>query len=190
MSSFSSITRLEGCQRKALFGMIMGKYRQKSEALIFGTAFHTSLEKGLNTGLAELKKEGLYDLVPLLSEMWMRQTTFMATQDIEVLDYELDFEIPIKGLTEPFRGYIDGLAIWRDQQWLLEFKTARSIDVDHVSVDSQVTAYLWACRELGLAEPEGILYFVNQKSLEKKPVVLASGQLSTAKNQGCKYIDY
>ena len=170
--------------------MIMGKFRPKSDALAFGTAFHTSLEKGIEAGVNELRKEKLHDSIPMLNEMWMRQTTFMAEQGIDILAHELDFSIELDGLSEPFRGFIDGLAMWRDEQWLLEFKTARYIDVSHVPIDSQVTAYLWACRETGLAEPKGVLYFVNQKSMNKPPVVLASGHLSTAKNQGCSYEDY
>lgn len=190
MSSFSSLTRLEGCKRKAMFGIIMGKYRAKSDALTFGTAFHTSLEKGLDAGITELRKEGLRDQIPLLQEMWIRQTQFMDAQGIDILAHELDFEIKLDGLTEPFRGFIDGLCMWRDEPWLMEFKTARYIDVSHVPIDSQVTAYLWACRETGLADPKGVLYFVNQKTLEKTPTVLASGHLSTAKNQGCTYESY
>lgn len=190
MASFSSLSRQDGCKRKAMFSTIMGKFRKKTDALTFGTAFHSALENGLDAGSRELRKEGLHDQIPLLNEMWMRQTSFMASQGIEVLDHEIPFEIALEGLSEPFRGYIDGLAMWRDKVWLLEFKTARYIDVNHVPVDSQVTAYLWACRETGLCEPEGVLYFVNQKTMNKPPVVLASGQLSTAKSQGCSYDDY
>lgn len=190
MASFSSVVRQQGCKRKALFGMVMGRYRAKSDALAFGTAFHSSLENGLEAGVKELRKENLHDQIPLLTEMNIRQVTFMDGQKIEILEHELPFEIAVEGLEEPFRGYIDGLAMWRGEQWLLEFKTARFIDVSHVPVDSQITAYLWACRETGLAEPKGVLYFVNQKSMDKPPVILASGHLSTAKNQGCRYEAY
>jgi hypothetical protein len=170
--------------------MVMSRFRAKSDALSFGTAFHSSLENGLDAGISELRKEQLQDSIPLLIEMWKRQTHLMAEQGIDVLAHELPFEMKLDGLEEPFRGFIDGLAMWRDEQWLLEFKTARYIDVSHVHVDSQVTAYLWACRETGLAEPKGVLYFVNQKSMDKEPTVLASGHLSTAKNQSCSYDAY
>lgn len=190
MSSFSSITRLDGCRRKALFSLVMNRFRPKSDALSFGTAFHTALEKGLPAGVASLKKEGLYDQIDLMKEMYVRQMSFMTNKGVEVLEHELDFEIEIEGLSEPFRGFIDGLGMWNGEQWLLEFKTARYIDVSHVPIDSQITAYLWACRETGLCEPKGVLYIVNQKSMDKPPVVLASGHLSTAKNQGCRYEDY
>ncbi|MGL5715425.1 MAG: PD-(D/E)XK nuclease family protein, partial [Paraclostridium sp.] len=190
MASFSSVSGLTGCKRKAVFRTVMSRFRGKSDALTFGTAFHSSLEKGLTAGVNELRKEGLHDSIPMLTEMWKRQTTFMTNQGIEILEHELPFEITLPGLTEPFRGFIDGLAMWRDEVWLLEFKTARYIDASHVAIDSQVTSYLWACRETGLAEPKGVLYFINQKSMDKPPVVLASGHLSTAKNQGCTYNDY
>ncbi|MGL5803144.1 MAG: PD-(D/E)XK nuclease family protein [Cetobacterium sp.] len=190
MASFSSLSRLTGCKRKAVFGTVMSRFRGKSDALTFGTAFHSSLEKGLDSGIAELRREHMHDSIPLLTEMWKRQTVFMADQGIEILEHELPFEITLPGLTEPFRGFIDGLAMWRDEVWLLEFKTARYIDASHVAIDSQVTSYLWACRETGLCEPKGVLYFINQKSMDKPPVVLASGHLSTAKNQGCSYDAY
>ena len=190
MASFSSICRLDGCKRKALLSLVCNRFKPKGEALAFGTAFHASLEKGLEAGINELRKEHLQDQIPLLTEMYVRQETFMAKNNIEVLAHELDFEIKLDGLDEPFRGFIDGLALWNGEQWLLEFKTARYIDVSHVPIDSQITAYLWACRETGLAEPKGVIYIVNQKSMNKPPVVLANGHLSTAKNQGCSYQDY
>lgn len=190
MSSFSSVSKLDGCKRKALLSIVLGRFKPKTEPLAFGTAFHTSLEKGITAGIAELKKENMYDQIPLLTEMYSRQMNFMDAQGIEMLAHELDFEIKLDGLDEVFRGFIDGLCMWRGEQWLLEFKTARYIDVSHVSIDSQITAYLWACRETGLAEPKGVIYIVNQKSSEKQPIVLASGHLSTAKNQGCSYSSY
>lgn len=190
MASFSSTTRQTGCMRKAVLAMICSKYVPKTDALAFGTAFHTSLEKGIRDGVLELQKAGLDDQIPLLTEMNLRQVQFMDEHNIEILAHELDFEVEFDGIDEKFVGFIDGLAMWNDEPWLLEFKTARYIDVSHVSVDSQITAYLWACRETGLCEPKGVLYFVNQKSMFKEPTVLASGHLSTAKNQGCSYESY
>lgn len=190
MSSFSSIVRGLSCKRKAILATALRKFQPKNDNLIFGSAYHTAVEFGIDKGIEALKEAGLSDMTPLLIEMITRLQNFLTINEIEILDNELEFSMDIEGTEEKFIGFIDGLVLWRGKQWLIEFKTARSIDVECVPVDSQITAYLYACRELGLCEPEGVLYVVNQKSMNKPPVVLANGQLSVAKNQGCTLEDY
>ncbi len=190
MASFSSIVRGLSCKRKAILATALRKFQPKNDNLIFGSAYHTAVEFGIDKGIEALKEAGLSDMKPLLIEMVTRLNNFMSINEIEMLDNEMEFAMNVDGTDEKFIGFIDGLALWRGKQWLIEFKTARSIDVDCVPVDSQITAYLYACRELGLCEPEGVLYIVNQKSVNKPPVVLANGHLSVAKNQGCTLTDY
>lgn len=190
MASFSSIVRGLSCKRKAILATALRKFQPKNDNLIFGSAYHTAIEFGIDKGVEALKEAGLSDMKPLLIEMVTRLNNFMSINEIEMLDNEIEFAMNVDGTDEKFIGFIDGLALWRGKQWLVEFKTARSIDVDCVPVDSQITAYLYACRELGLCEPEGVLYIVNQKSTNKPPIVLANGHLSVAKNQGCTLNDY
>ena len=197
MSSFSSITSMVGCKRKSILSKVCRKFIEPNNNLVFGSAFHLTQETGnLEEGLHYLEnnlppEENLDYNKKLLTEMYIRQYEFMQRNGIKMLEHEIPFKIEIQGETkENFVGYIDGLAEYAGDKWLVEFKTARYIDVGHVPIDSQITAYLWACRELNIADVKGVLYIVNKKSLSKPPVVLKSGQLSTAKNQGCSYDDY
>lgn len=190
MASFSSVTRLTGCARKAILSTVCRNFIPKSDALSFGTCFHTALEHGLDKGIEGLREAKLFDDIPMMTEMYARQMKMMIDKKINVLAHEIEFNIPIEGSDEVFRGFIDGIAEMNGDEYLLEFKTAKSIDVSHVAIDSQVTAYLWACRELGLCDPKGVIYIVNKKAMEKEPVILKSGKLSTAKSQGCDYDSY
>ena len=162
----------------------------KTTALTFGSAFHLALEKGLDEGILELQKYGLDSEIPLMEEMVERQLLLFSQKGIEMIDNEIEFEIQLDGIDEKFIGFIDGLAIYNGEPYLVEFKTARSIDIEHVAIDSQITAYLWAAQHIGLSDVKGVLYIVNQKSMNKDPQLLKSGELSTAKNQGCTYESY
>ena len=72
----------------------------------------------------------------------------------------------------------------------MEFKTASSISIEHVNIDSQMTSYLWACKELEIYNPKGVLWICNRKASEKQPTLLKNGNLSIAKNQGVPYRAY
>lgn len=190
MASFSSLCRNLGCERKALLAMEYKNIKPKTEALIFGSAYHHSLEEGIKAGIADLEREGLNDKVPLLIDMVGRANKFFLENNIKITEHEVPFDIAIKGLKEHFIGFIDGIADWNRDTWLVEFKTSAFIKVDHVPIDSQITAYIWACRKMGICNPKGVLYIVNKKTLEKEPTVLANGGLSTAKTQGCTLESY
>lgn len=114
----------------------------------------------------------------------------LIQENITILEHEIKFEVEKEGLADKFIGYIDAIAEKDGEIYLVEFKTARSIDASSVPVDAQVTSYMWACRETGNYKPKGVIYIINKKIKDKKPVFLKNGHLSTSKSQGCTYDDY
>lgn len=198
MSSFSSICSLIGCKRKYILSRVLRKFIAPSSNLIFGSAFHLTQEKGLAEGIKYLndflpEEDNIQNSIELLTEMYIRQKAFLDMHNIEITDHEVPFKIQIGSeVDESFEGIIDGIANYKGGRWLVEFKTAKTIDVSHVPIDSQITAYMWACENSVNINDDikGVLYIVNRKAKEKEPVILKNGSLSTAKNQGCSLSAY
>jgi len=192
MASFSSLSRGIGCNRKFLLSKHFRRYAPKSEALAFGSCYHDSIEHGIEHALGMLDEAGIATEKnkKLLLEMSLRIERLMIEKGITLEENEVEFVMDIEGCTEQFKGYIDGIGTYNGKTWLLEFKTAANIDASFVSIDGQITSYLYACRELGIAEPEGVLYIINRKRLEKEPKVNKDGSLSVAKGQGCTFDAY
>ncbi len=212
MSSFSSLNNMIGCERKLLLSKHFRKYIKKSDALMFGTIYHESIEFGIAKGIQMLEENGMIEKKPLLIEMLARLESFLITNDINVYLHEQYFEIDIDGTEEKFLGYIDGVARYMGEDWLVEFKSAIVADTTTVHLDAQVTSYLYACSKTSIGtkmsvfdesgkpstqifdpvkiNPVGVIYIINEKKMNKKVRLLKNGSISTAKNQGCSYADY
>ncbi len=67
--------------------------------------------------------------------------------------------------------------------WIVEYKTAKAIQTLHLSNDSQVSSYCWAGNLLYGEPIAGVIYQQHRKDLPHTPNVLASGALSTARDQ-------
>jgi hypothetical protein len=66
--------------------------------------------------------------------------------------------------------------------WILEYKTAKSIFTQHLSMDGQVNSYCWAGNHLYPDHPGrvvGVIYQQHRKSLPDYPRILANGSIST-----------
>lgn len=190
MASFTGITRDGSCMRKGLLYRQYRKTKEPSEALLFGKAYHKAIEEGIDAGISELGESHTKKDEELLVDMIARLQRVLIEENINIIEHEIKFEIEKEGFGGKFIGYIDAVAEKDGEMYLVEFKTARSIDVSHIPVDSQVSSYLWACREAGMYEPKGVIYIINRKTSNKKPSVLKSGDLSVAKSQGCSANDY
>lgn len=191
MSSYSSLNSFIKCKWKRALNTYFKRVPQNKDALIFGSAYHLSIEKGLAEGLEYLRKNNLEDKSDLLTEMVVRFMKFIGEHKIKIIEHEIKFEITVEGCEDnPYVGYIDAIGEYNGEIYLMEFKTAASVSIDHVSIDSQLTSYLWACRELDIYNPKGVLWICNRKASEKQPTILKNGNLSTAKNQGVPYRAY
>jgi hypothetical protein len=207
MSSYSSLSRLHRCEREYILNKQFRDTKEDSKALIFGKAYHSSIELGIDKGIEVLKEFELHGMIPLLLEMVTRFKKFIKSNDIEIIQNEIKFEMNLDG--EPYIGYIDGLAKMGDKYYLLELKTASRIAYSHVGIDSQLTSYLDAYRKCDSFklnagyedegdpieieksfEIDGILWISNAKKKDGEPVVTKSGDLSVAKTQSCSYGKY
>lgn len=86
---------------------------------------------------------------------------------------ELSFDIPIRNpktgaASRSFRlqGKIDAITVIDGKLWLVEYKTASQVNkgyFDRVSLDEQITLYLYAYKETFGVKPEGVIYRVLKK---------------------------
>ncbi len=83
-----------------------------------------------------------------------------------------------------YSGTLDRVVIdeW-GQLWIVEYKTAKSIQTLHLANDSQVSSYCWAGPYIYGQPVVGVIYQQHRKDIPKPPKILASGKLSTDKNQ-------
>lgn len=190
MASFTGIVRDSGCKRKGLLHRQYKDTVNQSEALEFGKAYHESIENGIEGGIESLKNTGLLKYKDMLVDMYERLTKVLIQEGITIIENEVKFEVNKDELAESFIGYIDAIAEKDGEVYLVEFKTSKGINVASVPVDAQVTSYLWACREIGDYNPKGVIYIVNNKRKNKKPLLLKNGHLSASKSQGCTFDEY
>ncbi|KKM73035.1 hypothetical protein LCGC14_1414490 [marine sediment metagenome] len=125
-------------------------------------------------------------------QMLTRYHDFNKTKDQFIpVSLEESFQVKVrtprgyKSPTTIFAGKIDGIVKLDGELWLLEHKTAASIDNKYITsldLDDQVNTYLWAARELGY-DIKGVIYNVLAKWAPKPPKLLKNGKLSTDKRQ-------
>lgn len=83
-----------------------------------------------------------------------------------------------------YSGTLDRVIVdENDQLWIVEYKTAKSVQTLHYANDSQVSAYCWAGNLLYGRPIAGVIYQQHRKDLVQEPRILASGRLSTDKRQ-------
>lgn len=112
---------------------------------------------------------------------------------------EVRFSIPIPELTEisasgepvHYHGTFDRVV--EDEEgrlWILDYKTAASIDVSKLETDPQVTSYLWAAEQLYDRPVEGVIYMQFAKGFPVYPKILKNLSVSTNKLQKTSYALY
>lgn len=83
-----------------------------------------------------------------------------------------------------YSGTLDRVAIdEHDQLWIVEYKTAKTIQTLHYSNDSQISTYCWAGSLLYDKPVVGVIYQQHRKAWPDEPKILANGRLSQNKAQ-------
>lgn len=83
-----------------------------------------------------------------------------------------------------YSGTMDRVAIdEHGQLWIVEYKTAKSVQTLHYSNDSQISTYCWAASHLYERPVVGVVYQQHRKDLPAEPKILANGRLSQDKRQ-------
>jgi len=114
-----------------------------------------------------------------------------------LLGTEMAFKMPIPSLSSPvdgrpspelnYAGRFDGVVrnLYNDRHYVLEFKTAKSIDrMSGVFRGMQPTAYIWAASKVYETPITGVLYRILRKKIPSDPVPLQTlGRFSRAKRQ-------
>lgn len=134
-------------------------------------------------------------------ESWCKQED--SKYFVEVVNIEHDFKVPIidpatneqaidtAGDPVWYVGRIDGIV--KDQYgqyWLLEHKTAATVDVDKLPLDEQCGSYIWAAQQIYGLELSGVIYNVIKKKLPTVPAALKKGGLSQNMSQDTTYAVY
>ena len=168
--------------------------RERAEALSFGSAIHTAIELWYRSSEAESR---LRDVLAYIDDafenrvvdssqmvQWHLATAMIrgyaeryATEEFEVVEVEKEFVGEIRNpdtgrQSQTFRiaGKVDGIVRCHDGLYLLEHKTASSVDasyLDKLWTDTQIALYCYYLRELGYPIV-GVIYNVLLKSRLKQ----------------------
>jgi len=83
-----------------------------------------------------------------------------------------------------YSGTLDRVVVDEyDQLWILEYKTAKTIQTLHYSNDSQISTYCWAGNLLYGRPIVGVIYQQHRKAIPDDPKILANGRISQDKRQ-------
>lgn len=155
--------------------------------LIFGKAYHAAMEHGVHAGIKMLHDASMYSSVSLLQEMKDRVDTLMESHGIVVIEKEVKIDKEYANCNERYIGYIDGLCTMNGKNYLLEYKTAREIDIDFTRIDSQALFYL---AHYDAKPVDGMIYIINKKASSTEIPRLQNGHLSVAKSIPMQYDAY
>jgi len=116
-----------------------------------------------------------------------------GNEPFTVCEIEKEFEIPVVNPVSGFAsqtyllaGKPDGLVKIGEIYWLLEHKTAGSINTVYkkkLTLDNQSILYVEAMERFHGIKIHGVLYNVMLKAVPHKPKLLKNGELSRDKNQ-------
>ena len=156
--------------------------RNKKKSLGLGSAIHLGLETddidkavGYFDGVFPDSQEEANELEVQRATVRAMLTGYFARFGKwgEETIRELSFDIPIRNpktgaVSRSFRlqGKIDAITVIDGKMWLVEYKTASQINkgyFDRVSLDEQITLYMYAYRERFGVKPEGVIYRVLKK---------------------------
>lgn len=151
------------------------------------------------------QKEELQKMVELGSGMLQNYITWAAKEDSstangfkEVLYTEREFEVPLlnddgslfifkDGNDQQWAIFLVGrldmvVKDFEDRLWILDHKTSKDrLDPEILTLDDQMTLYLWAVQQIIGSPLEGCYYNVLRKKLPSEPQMLKSGGLSKSK---------
>lgn len=212
--TYSSTSSFKNCRKKYKLNYI-DKLEPKERPLYFsiGGAIHLGLEKWYQgndkQSCIDAITSYMYENEPdiddddkykkfeqslkLVEMMFNNYIEHYPSEQFEIIEIEKEFTVTIINpeTNKPSRNYqlmgkVDGLVKENNNYWILEHKTASTIDNKYIkglTMDNQSICYLEALERFLSIKIEGIIYNVLLKDYPKPPKVLKSGKLSTASNQ-------
>lgn len=193
--TFSALNTFRNCPRKYKHRYVDGLLpHDKAEALSLGGIVHNAIELWYQQVDAPDRLQNVLEYVDsqfpqreidehhkaawqLVRAMMLGYTTRYADEEFTVVEIEKTFEAPIRNpdtgrpsLTFTMAGKVDGIVQMCDGMYLLEHKTAASLDANYLDklwTDTQIALYSFYLRELGYPIV-GVIYNVLLKSRLKQ----------------------
>jgi len=193
--TYSALNTFRNCPRKYKNRYLDNlRPRERAEALSFGSVIHTAIELWYRSSNTESR---LRDVLAYIDDafenrvvdsnlmvQWHLATAMIrgyaeryATEEFEVVEVEKEFVGEIRNpdtgrQSQTFRiaGKVDGIVRCHDGLYLLEHKTALTVDasyLDKLWTDTQIALYCYYLRELGYPIV-GVIYNVLLKSRLKQ----------------------
>jgi RecB family exonuclease len=193
--TYSALNTFRNCPRKYKNRYLDNlRPRERAEALSFGSVIHTAIELWYRSSNDEAR---LHDVLTYIDDafgnrvvdsnqmvQWHLATAMIrgyaeryATEEFEVVEVEKEFVGEIRNpdtgrQSQTFRiaGKVDGIVRCHDGLYLLEHKTASTVDasyIDKLWTDTQIALYCYYLRELGYPIV-GVIYNVLLKSRLKQ----------------------
>jgi RecB family exonuclease len=193
--TYSALNTFRNCPRKYKNRYLDNlRPRERAEALSFGSVIHTAIELWYRSSNTESR---LRDVLAYIDDAfenrvvdsnqmvpWHLATAMIrgyaeryATEEFEIVEVEKEFVGEIRNpdtgrQSQTFRiaGKVDGIVRCHDGLYLLEHKTASTIDasyLDKLWTDTQIALYCYYLRELGYPIV-GVIYNVLLKSRLKQ----------------------
>jgi RecB family exonuclease len=193
--TYSALNTFRNCPRKYKNRYLDNlRPRERAEALSFGSVIHTAIELWYRSSNTESR---LRDVLAYIDDafgnrlvdsnlmvQWHLATAMIrgyaeryATEDFEVVEVEKEFVGEIRNpdtgrQSQTFRiaGKVDGIVRCHDGLYLIEHKTASTVDasyLDKLWTDTQIALYCYYLRELGYPIV-GVIYNVLLKSRLKQ----------------------
>ena len=193
--TYSALNTFRNCPRKYKNRYLDNlRPRERAEALSFGSVIHTAIELWYRSPDTESR---LPDVLAYIDDafenrvvdpnrlvQWHLATAIIrgyaeryATEEFEVVEVEKEFVGEIRNpdtgrQSQTFRiaGKVDGIVRCHDGLYLLEHKTASTVDasyLDKLWTDTQIALYCYYLRELGYPIV-GVIYNVLLKSRLKQ----------------------
>ena len=193
--TYSALNTFRNCPRKYKNRYLDNlRPRERAEALSFGSVIHTAIELWYRSSNTESR---LRDVLAYIDDafenrvvdsnrmvQWHLATAMIrgyaeryATEDFEVVEVEKEFVGEIRNpdtgrQSQTFRiaGKVDGIVRCHDGLYLIEHKTASTVDANYLDklwTDTQIALYCYYLRELGYPIV-GVIYNVLLKSRLKQ----------------------
>lgn len=193
--TYSALNTFRNCPRKYKHRYLDNlRPRERAEALSFGSVIHTAIELWYRSGTAESRFSDVNAYIDdafenrvtephLLANWHLARAMFAgyakryAEEDFEVVEIEKEFEGEIRNpdtgrQSQTFRiaGKVDAIVRCHDGMYLLEHKTAATVDANYLDklwTDTQIALYCHYLREHGYPIV-GVIYNVLLKSRLKQ----------------------
>lgn len=193
--TYSALNTFRNCPRRYKHRYEDGlRVRERAEALSFGGVIHEAIERWYRSANEPNRLQALLSFIDdqfperfgdsLQSATWHLAVAMLSgyaarygTEDFEIVEVEKEFVGEIRNpatgrQSQTFRiaGKVDGIVRCHDGMYLLEHKTASSIDasyLDKLWTDTQIALYCHYLRELGYPIV-GVIYNVLLKSRLKQ----------------------